>query len=434
MSNLIPGNNKHLTLNDRCFIEDSLNDGLSFKEIARYLCKDPTTVSKEVRLHRLDDIQPKRIFNNPHNFCTKRFQCKRTNVCGKIIICDTRCASCIKCNQVCPSFVKEQCLRLEKAPYVCNGCHKPRSRCTVPHKYIYNAAFAQRTYEQLLVSSREGVNLSRHEALAMNAVVAPLINQGQSPYAILVNHPELGISVKTLYNYIDQGVLLSRNIDLKRKVRFRPRKGAKEGIQNREVFLNRTYADFLALEAPRVAQMDTVLSAKGSKKCILTFYIPETGLLIARLLTRRKESAVKAAVDQMERRLGTSYFTALFGICLTDRGTEFGDPDSLESGVGGIKRMSIYYCDPMRSDQKGGLEETHTLLRMILPKGTIFENLTQWDVRKCTSHINSYPREHFGGQTPYRLSLEKFGPEVLRALQISYVAPDDVTLTPKLLQ
>ena len=434
MSNLIPGNNKHLTLNDRCFIEDSLNDGLSFKEIARYLCKDPTTVSKEVRLHRLDDIQPKRIFNNPHNFCTKRFQCKRTNVCGKIIICDTRCASCIKCNQVCPSFVKEQCLRLEKAPYVCNGCHKPRSRCTVPHKYIYNAAFAQRTYEQLLVSSREGVNLSRHEALAMNAVVAPLINQGQSPYAILVNHPELGISVKTLYNYIDQGVLLSRNIDLKRKVRFRPRKGAKEGIQNREVFLNRTYADFLALEAPRVAQMDTVLSAKGSKKCILTFYIPETGLLIARLLTRRKESAVKAAVDQVERRLGTSYFTALFGVCLTDRGTEFGDPDSLESGVGGIKRMSIYYCDPMRSDQKGGLEETHTLLRMILPKGTIFENLTQWDVRKCTNHINSYPREHFGGQTPYRLSLEKFGPEVLRALQISYVAPDDVTLTPKLLQ
>lgn len=434
MSNLIPGNQKHMTLKDRCFIEDSLNDGLSFKEIARYLCKDPTTISKEVRLHRLDDIQPKRIFHNPHNFCTKRFQCKRTNVCGKIIICDTNCASCIKCNQVCPSFLKEQCPRLEKAPYVCNGCHKPRSRCTIPHKYTYNAAFAQRTYEQLLVSSRKGVNLSRHDALRMDAVVTPLIRQGQSPYAILVNHPELAISVKTLYNYIDQGVLLSRNIDLKRKVHFRPRKCTKEGIRNREVFLGRTYADFLALGAPRVAQMDTVLSAKGSKKCILTFYIPETGLFIARLLTRRTESAVKAAVDQIERRLGTSYFLALFGVCLTDRGTEFGDPEGLETGMGGVKRMSVYYCDPMRSDQKGGLEEAHTLLRMVLPKGTVFENLTQWDIRRCTDHINSYPRQRLGDQTPYRLSLEKFGPEVLRALQIRYIAPDDVMLTPKLLQ
>lgn len=46
MSNLIPGNQKHLTLDDRKFIEDSLNEGLSFKEIAKYLCKDPTTIQK----------------------------------------------------------------------------------------------------------------------------------------------------------------------------------------------------------------------------------------------------------------------------------------------------------------------------------------------------------------------------------------------------
>ena len=42
MSNLIPVNQKHLTLDDRKIIEDSLNEGLSFKEIAKYLCKDPT--------------------------------------------------------------------------------------------------------------------------------------------------------------------------------------------------------------------------------------------------------------------------------------------------------------------------------------------------------------------------------------------------------
>ncbi len=37
MSNLIPGNQKHMTLEDRLDIEESLNAGLSFKDIARYL-------------------------------------------------------------------------------------------------------------------------------------------------------------------------------------------------------------------------------------------------------------------------------------------------------------------------------------------------------------------------------------------------------------
>ena len=55
MSKYIPGNQKHLTLEDRKYIEKSLNAGLTFRYIARYLCKDPTTISKEIRLHRLSD-------------------------------------------------------------------------------------------------------------------------------------------------------------------------------------------------------------------------------------------------------------------------------------------------------------------------------------------------------------------------------------------
>ena len=49
MSKHIPGNQKHLTLEDRIYIENELNKGTSFKDIARFLCKDPTTISKEVR-------------------------------------------------------------------------------------------------------------------------------------------------------------------------------------------------------------------------------------------------------------------------------------------------------------------------------------------------------------------------------------------------
>ncbi len=240
--------------------------------------------------------------------------------------------------------------------------------------------------------------------------------------------------MKGLYNYINQGVLLVRDIDLKRKVKFKPRKCRREKGIDREAFIGRTHADFQALSPSHFCEMDTVLSARGSEKCILTFYLPETELLTARILNRRTKGAVRAAFDRMELSLGTYDFLTVSGICLTDRGSEFGDPNALETGINGIERTSLYYCDPMRSNQKGGIEEVHTLLRMILPKGTVFTHLTQWDVRKCVDHINGYAREKLGGATPYDLSLQKFGPDILRALQLKYVAPDEVTLTQKLLK
>ena len=46
-------NQKHLTLSDRTFIEQELVQGSSFKSIADVLGKDPTTISKEVKLHRV---------------------------------------------------------------------------------------------------------------------------------------------------------------------------------------------------------------------------------------------------------------------------------------------------------------------------------------------------------------------------------------------
>ena len=50
MSKYILGNQKHLTLNDRIYIENELAKGTTFKDIAAFLCKDPTTISKEVLL------------------------------------------------------------------------------------------------------------------------------------------------------------------------------------------------------------------------------------------------------------------------------------------------------------------------------------------------------------------------------------------------
>ena len=125
MSNLIPGNCKHLTLEDRLFIEKSLNEHKSFREIARYLCKDPSTISKEVWKHRIVNTFNRGSFNNPYNFCIHRYKCRKTNACDKLIICDTLCRSCHRCNNVCSRFEREHCRQIEKAPYVCNAAVDP---------------------------------------------------------------------------------------------------------------------------------------------------------------------------------------------------------------------------------------------------------------------------------------------------------------------
>ena len=414
MSSLIPGNNKHLSLKDREYIEQALNNRKSFREIARYLCKDPSTISKEVWKRRIVNSWNRGSFNNPYNFCIHRYHCKKTNACGKLVICDTLCRSCHKCNSVCSRFERESCRQIQKAPYVCNGCEKERHRCSIHTKYDYNAKAAQRQYEELLSDSRAGVNLTAKELRNLDRIVKPLIEQGQSPYMILTNHPELGISVKTLYNYIDQNLLLTRNIDLKRKVKFKKRCTHNTQILDPEIFIGRTYKNFKETHADELDfwEMDTVLSAKGSLKCILTLYFPPIELLWAHVMDR----------------------CSLMPIILTDRGQEFKKPDQLENDPEGNPRTSIFYCDPMRSNQKAGIENVHTMLRMILPKGTVFTDLTQWDVRKCTDHINNAPRKNLEGKTPYEMAVKLIGPEILKKMQLRYVAPDQVTLSPKLLR
>ena len=67
--------NKHLTFEDRVLISDFLTEHLSFKEIARRLGKDPTTIAKEVKKNSIlfQTGSSGKKFNNCayRNTCTK---------------------------------------------------------------------------------------------------------------------------------------------------------------------------------------------------------------------------------------------------------------------------------------------------------------------------------------------------------------------------
>lgn len=77
--------------------------------------------------------------------------------------------------------MKERCQMLDRAPNICNGCDKGHARYTIPHKYHYDALFADRRYRETLRDSRSGISLSREKLHRIDAVITPLIWQSHSP-------------------------------------------------------------------------------------------------------------------------------------------------------------------------------------------------------------------------------------------------------------
>ena len=79
----------------------------------------------------------------------------------------------------------------------------------------------------MLSSSREGINQTKEEIAIIGEVVLPLLLNGQAAYMVIANHPELNITERTLYTYIDLGFFKKwgvNNIVLRRKVSRKPTK------------------------------------------------------------------------------------------------------------------------------------------------------------------------------------------------------------------
>lgn len=92
-------------------------------------------------------------------------------------------------------------------------------------RHLYDAKFAQKEYEAVRSESRQGFAISEEELKRIDAIIAPLVKQGQSIHHICIeNADDIMFDEKTIYNYINAGLLSVGNIDLPRKVRYRVRK------------------------------------------------------------------------------------------------------------------------------------------------------------------------------------------------------------------
>ncbi len=430
------GKHKHLNPEQRAEIESSLNGGLNFRGIGRIIGKDPSTVAKEVRLNRF--MKPptpayKRLSNNCQLFKT----CEVRHLCGKGN-CAKLCRSCSghDCNQLCRTFEERLCPRLDKAPYVCNGC-PTRQHCRMT-KYWYRSVQAELAYRERLSGSRLGISLTPDELAALDDLVCPLIRQGQSISHIYASHAdEIGCFRKTLYAYISQGCLSVINLDLPRQVRYKKRrKRCKEPVANPKYRIDRTYDDFirlttLASDLP-VVEVDTVEGSDCSE-VLLTFLFRQSKLMLVELLPAQTQSCVHKALDTLEQALGPAVFARTFPVILTDNGSEFKNPDALERSSYGGKRTRVFYCNPGASWQKGAIEKNHEFIRYVLPKGTSFDWLTAGMVTLLRDHINSTCRDALNQNSPLDLASLLLSQPVIELLGLRRIPPDDIILKPALL-
>jgi IS30 family transposase len=306
-------------------------------------------------------------------------------------------------------------------------------------KYKYQARRAQIVYHDTLKESRQGISLTDEEMEALDNLVSPLLLQGQSIHAIFINHKnEIPCSETTLYDYVDHCYLTARNIDMPRKVRFKQRysHGPREK-SFQEFAAKRTYMDFKKFldDNPdaNVWEMDTVIGEPGGKN-LLTLLFRKSTFMMAILLDSHTQDAVIEALNDICRTIGIKLFQKLFTVIITDRGIEFGNPYAIECDENGEIKTKLFYCDSYCSWQKGMIEKNHEFIRMVLPKGKSFDNLSQMDIHLMMNHINNYPRESLNGATPYELSKLLLGKDFLQPLGYHKIPADSVILKPMLLQ
>ena len=426
--------NKHLTDEERLLIEHWLKGGASLKSIAVELGRSASTISREVRARAI--ASDKSAVGRVANRCIMRKDCIKRQLCDDKPDCMRKCSACNLCNEMCPDFEEEHCLRLYEPPYVCNGCQDEQI-CTLRKRYYLHRK-AHQAYREMLAESRSGANITEEELRALDEFVSPLLINGQSPHHIIANNPDrFNVSEKTLYRYVAGNLLSADTLDMPRVCRLKPRKS--KPVQHKvdsTCRIGRTYPEFLKFVEDNgctVVEMDSVIGRVGGK-ALLTILFKNCDLMLAFIRDRNNSQSVIDCFNSIYDTIGAAKFRALFPVCLCDNGSEFSNPKALEFDAQGKYRTNVFYCDPSASFQKPNVELNHEFIRRILPRGSSFDHLVQDDIDLMMSHINSYSRGKFSDMSPHDMFCFFHGVSVLEKLGQRKIPANEIILKPSLLK
>ena len=207
------------------------------------------------------------------------------------------------------------------------------------------------------------------------------------------------VCTKTLYNYVDRGLLSIKNIDLPEKLR---RNTKQEKVRKNK----RILGDSIELRPESVAlrkefghwEFDTVVGSKNENEpCAVTLTERKTRNCIWVRAADHTADAVQEAIQSVMLHF-ESMSAVVFKTVTGDNGSEFARLTELTS-----QGTKVYFTHPYSSWEKGTNECHNKLLRRFIPKGVSMAKYSAEDIAYMADWANNLPRKILGYKTPDEL-------------------------------
>jgi IS30 family transposase len=208
------------------------------------------------------------------------------------------------------------------------------------------------------------------------------------------------VCTKTLYNYIDAGLLRVKKLDLPVKVRLntKPKRNRTHKIK-----LGRSISERPAhIEARNEFghwEIDTVIGSKSKgDEVLLTLVERMTRHMITQKISGKGSSAVAEGLVLLKSEYGER-FGQIFKTITSDNGLEFSDLSKLEENG----ETKVYFAHPYTSCERGTNERHNGLLRRFIPKSKRIDGYSLDEIAFVCDWCNSLPRKILGYKTPEEL-------------------------------
>lgn len=201
-------------------------------------------------------------------------------------------------------------------------------------------------------------------------------------------------STKTLYNWIDQGLCKVKNLDLFLKVRRR--KETCKPRKNKRIYgksIEERPADVEKREEFGHWEGDGIVGAH-QKGHLISLVERKWGYGFLFDVGDRDAARITDVIEMLQKRFGTA-FSSIFRSITFDNGSEF-------SGAGALAndKLDIYYAHPFSSWERATNENWNGIVRHFLPKGMSFDRLPVGLAERIADYINKLPRKRFGYRSP----------------------------------
>ena len=276
------------------------------------------------------------------------------------------------------------------------------------NKYTYRAAKAQRRAQRNSSKRKAGKRRLNNEEQLWKYIRHKLIKKKWSPRQIAEelekDYPldmTMRISPEAIYTYIyvlPRGALKK---ELTACLRYNHKRRHK---QPRGVKIERNIEDMLSIEERPKEVEDRIIPGhwegdliigKNNRSALGTLVERTTRTtILVPIKNREAETVAKSFAKEVKKlpqqmKLSMTY----------DQGREMAQ-HKLFTNISGIK---VYFAHPRSPWERGTNENTNGLIRQFFPKGTDFNKVSRYEVKKVQNLLNGRPRAALDFQKPYEV-------------------------------